>query len=150
VVVRTDINKQDGAPELRARARLLYVVLIMAFLGLMTRLVFLQIIQGERYTFLSENNRVRIKRIPGTRGMVLDRQGQLLIDSRPSFDLLFVPEDSKEPEKTLRLLAHYLGRDDQELLTTLEENKKRPAFEEVVLGRDVCWFKLCALPKHKI
>ena len=88
---RTDINKQDGAPELRARARLLYGVLIFAFLGLMTRLVFLQIIQGERYTFLSENNRVRIKRIPGTRGMVLDRQGQLLIDSRPSFDLLFVP-----------------------------------------------------------
>ncbi len=98
MVVRTDINKQDGAPELRARARLLYVVLIMAFLGLMTRLVFLQIIQGERYTFLSENNRVRIKRIPGTRGMVLDRQGQLLIDSRPSFDLLFVPEDKSWAE----------------------------------------------------
>jgi len=150
VVVRTDINKQDGAPELRARARLLYVVLIMAFLGLMTRLVFLQIIQGERYTFLSENNRVRIKRIPGTRGMVLDRQGQLLIDSRPSFDLLFVPEDSKEPEKTLRLLAHYLGRDDQELLTTLEENKKRPAFEEVVLGRDVDWSTVVALETHQL
>jgi penicillin-binding protein 2 len=119
VVVRTDINKQDGAPELRVRARLLYVILILALLGLTTRLAFLQIIQGERYTFLSENNRVRIKRIPGTRGMVLDRQGQLLIDSRPSFDLLFVPEDSEEPEKTLRLLARYLGRDDQELLTVL-------------------------------
>jgi len=147
---RTDINKQDGAPELRARARLLYGVLIFAFLGLMTRLVFLQIIQGERYTFLSENNRVRIKRIPGTRGMVLDRQGQLLIDSRPSFDLLFVPEDSEEPEKTLRLLARYLGRDDQELLTVLEENNKRPAFEELVLGRDVDWSTVVAVEAHQL
>jgi penicillin-binding protein 2 len=95
--VRSEINKQDGAPELRARGRLLYLILIVAFFGLATRLAFLQIVQGERYTFLSENNRVRIKRIPGTRGMVLDRQGQLLIDSRPSFDLLFVPEDSEEP-----------------------------------------------------
>jgi len=150
VVVRTDINKQDGAPELRVRARLLYVILILALLGLTTRLAFLQIIQGERYTFLSENNRVRIKRIPGTRGMVLDRQGQLLIDSRPSFDLLFVPEDSEEPEKTLRLLARYLGRDDQELLTVLEENKKRPAFEELVLGRDVDWSTVVAVEAHQL
>ena len=69
----------------------------LAFLTLVSRLVFLQIIQGERYTFLSENNRIRIKRVPGTRGMIYDREGQLLVDSRPSFDLIFVPEDSEEP-----------------------------------------------------
>ena len=108
----TEINKQDGAPELRRRARLLYVVLIFAFLGLVTRLVYLQLIQGERYTFLSENNRVRIKRVPGTRGMILDRQGQLLVDSRPSFDLIFVPEDTGDPERTLRLLASYIKSDE--------------------------------------
>jgi len=100
-----DINKQDGAPELRRRARLLYVILTLAFLTLVSRLVFLQIIQGERYTFLSENNRIRIKRVPGTRGMIYDREGQLMVDSRPSFDLIFVPEDSESPETTLRLLA---------------------------------------------
>ena len=69
-----EISKQDGAPELRRRAGLLYLLLILAFIGLVTRLVFLQIIQGERYTFLSENNRVRIKRVPGTRGMMFDQR----------------------------------------------------------------------------
>ena len=58
--MRSEITKQDGAPELRARARLLYLIAIVAFFGLATRLAFLQIIQGERYTFLSENNHVRI------------------------------------------------------------------------------------------
>ena len=150
MTVLTDINKQDGAPELRARARLLYGVLIIVFLALTARLTFLQIIQGERYTFLSENNRIRIKRIPGTRGMVFDHQGQLLIDSRPSFDLLFVPEDSEEPENTLRRLARYVGRDEKELLTILEENKKRPAFEEVILGRDVDWSTVVAVESHQL
>ena len=79
------INKQDGAPELRRRARVLYAILALAFLGLVSRLAFLQIVAGERYTFLSENNRVRIKRVAGTRGMIFDRQGQLLVDRRPSF-----------------------------------------------------------------
>jgi len=144
------ISKQDGAPELRRRARLLYVILAVVFLGLVSRLVFLQIIHGERYTFLSENNRVRIKRVPGTRGMMFDRQGQLLVDSRPSFDLIFVPEDSEDPENTLRLLARYLKRDETELLKTFEEGKSRAAFDEMVLGRDVDWSAVVAVESHQL
>jgi penicillin-binding protein 2 len=150
MVVRNEINRQEVAPKLRARARLLYGVLIVVLLGLLTRLISLQIVQGERYTFLSENNRIRIKRIPGTRGMILDRRGQLLVDSRPSFDLLFIPEDAEDPEQTLRLLAHYLRRDETEMLGMLEANKQRPAFEEVVLGKDVDWATVVAVESHQL
>jgi penicillin-binding protein 2 len=145
-----DINRQDGAPELRRRTRLLYAILFIVFGALIARLSFLQIIDGERYTFLSENNRVRIKRIPGTRGMVLDRGGQLLVDSRPSFDLLFVAEDAEAPESTLRQLARYLGRDEKELLAIFDENKRRPAFEEVVIGKDVDWATVVAVEAHQL
>jgi penicillin-binding protein 2 len=150
MAVLSDISRQDGAPELRVRARWLYYVLIVTFLCLITRLLFLQIVQGERYTFLSENNRIRIKRIPGTRGMVVDRHRQLMVDSRPSFDLLFVPEDSDDPENTLRLLAGYLGRDEKEFLAILYENTKRPAFEELILGRDVDWPTVVAVEGHQL
>jgi penicillin-binding protein 2 len=150
MAVRNEINRQEVAPKLRARARLLYVVLIVVLLGLLTRLISLQIVQGERYTFLSENNRIRIKRIPGTRGMILDRRGQLLVDSRPSFDLLFIPEDAADPEQTLRLLAHYLRQDEKEMLGILEANKQRPAFEEVVLGKDVDWATVVAVESHQL
>lgn len=145
-----EINKQDGAPELRWRARLLYVILALSFLGLISRLVFLQVISGERYTFLSENNRVRIKRVAGTRGMIFDRHGQLMVDSRPSFDLIFVPEDASEPQETLRLLARYLKRDDTELLKIFEEGKGRAAFDEMVLGRDVDWSAVVAVETHQL
>jgi hypothetical protein len=57
---RTDINKQDGAPELRARARLLRRP-DLRFSRAMTRLVFLQIIQGERYTSHTEQSRAHQK-----------------------------------------------------------------------------------------
>ena len=150
IAVRRSISKQEVAPKLRARARRLYLVFIIAFLGLITRLISLQVIEGERYTFLSENNRIRIKRIPGTRGMILDREGQLLVDSRPSFDLLFIPEDAEDPEQTLRLLAHYLGHDEKEMLAVIEANKQRPAFEEIVLGKDVDWPTVVAVESHQL
>jgi penicillin-binding protein 2 len=145
-----DINRQDGAPELRRRTPLLYIVLVLVFGALIARLFFLQVIEGERFTFLSENNRVRIKKIAGTRGVVLDRRGQLLVDSRPSFDLLFVAEDTEDPENTLRQLARYLGRDETELLAIFEENKKRAAFEEVVIGKDVDWATVVAVEAHQL
>src|SRR5262245_20793063 len=144
------INKQDGAPELRRRAVLLYVILVFVFVGLFARLTYLQLIQGERYTFLSENNRVRLKRVPGARGMIFDRHGELLVDSRPSFDLFFVPEDSNAPEDTLRLLAHYLKWDEKELLKTFDENKSRAAFDEITLGRDVEWSTIVAVETHQL
>ena len=146
----TAISKQDGAPELRRRATLLYVLLVLVFASLFARLTYLQVFQGERYTYLSENNRIRLKRVPGSRGMIVDRQRQLLVDSRPSFDLFFVPEDSAQPEETLRLLARYLKWNENELLKTYEESKSRAAFDEIILGRDVEWSTIVAVETHQL
>ncbi len=150
MAVSTGINRQDGAPKVRDRVRWLYVLVILAFLALITRLAFLQIFQGERYTFLSENNRIRLKRIAGTRGMIFDRQGQLLVDSRPSFDLIFTPEDTKDAKGTLGQLARYLGRDETELLAVFDANKERLAFEELTLGKDIDWPTVVAVETHQL
>jgi penicillin-binding protein 2 len=146
----SDLGRKDGAPELRPRARLIYLLVALAFIGIMARLIFLQAIQGERYSYLSENNRIRIKRILGTRGMIYDQRGDLLVDSRPSFDLLFVPEDSENPEATLRQLAGYLGREESELLENFKQSKSRSAFDDIILGKDVDWATVVAVETHQL
>ena len=146
----SDLGRKDGAPELRPRARLIYLLVALAFIGIMARLIFLQAIQGERYSYLSENNRIRIKRILGTRGMIYDQRGDLLVDSRPSFDLLFVPEDSENPEATLRQLARYLGREESELLENFKQSKSRSAFDDIILGKDVDWATVVAVETHQL
>ena len=144
-----NLSPQDGAPELRRRARWLYVIVSAVFFILLTRVVFLQVIEGQRYTFLSENNRVRLKRNPGTRGIVLDRNGQVLVDSQPSFDLLFVPEDSDDPEATLKRLSRYINRDESELLAAFAEKKDRAAFDDVLLERNVDWDTVVAVESRQ-
>ena len=146
----SDLGRKDGAPELRPRARLIYLLVTLEFIGIMARLIFLQAIQGERYSYLSENNRIRIKRILGTRGMIYDQRGDLLVDSRPSFDLLFVPEDSENPEATLRQLARYLGREESELLENFKQSESRSAFDDIILGKDVDWATVVAVETHQL
>lgn len=142
--------RQEVDPEFRSRVHLLVTLVAIAFIALVGRLFLFQLIQGDRYTYLSENNRIRIKKIPGARGMVFDRIGRLLVDNRPSFDLLFVPEDAAEPETTLKHLARFLGRDETELLNLLEQNRVRPAFGEIVVGRDVDWRSVVAVETHQL
>jgi penicillin-binding protein 2 len=147
--IRFTIRKEVD-PKFRQRTDFLTSILSIVFLLLIGRLFFLQIIQGERFTYLSENNRIRLKTIPGTRGMVFDRRSQLLVDSRPSFDLLFVPEDSTDPEGTLRSLARFLGRDEGEFLKLLAQNETRPPFEEIAVGRDIDWHSVVTVETHQL
>lgn len=143
-------SQKEVPPEFRYRTQLLLAAVSVIFGFLFCRLLFLQVIDGERYTYLSENNRVRLKKVPGTRGMVFDTRGQLMVDSRPSFDLLFVPEDAPDPKQTLSQLARYLGRNEEELVEALQEDKFRAPFQEIVLGRDVDWPAVVAVESHQL
>jgi penicillin-binding protein 2 len=143
-------SQKEVPPEFRYRTQLLVAAFSVIFALLFGRLLFLQVIDGERYTYLSENNRVRLKKVPGTRGMVFDTRGQLMVDSRPSFDLLFVSEDAPDPKQTLSQLARYLGRDEEDLLDALQEDKFRAPFQEIVLGKDVDWPTVVAVESHQL
>lgn len=142
--------RSEVDPRMRARVYLLTALVSVVFVFLIGRLFWLQVIEADRYTYLSENNRIRIKKIPGSRGMVFDRKGTLLVDNRPSFDLLFVPEDAEEPETTLKHLARILGHDENDFLNQLAENKLRPAFGEIVLGRDIDRRSVVIVEAHQL
>ena len=142
-------SRTELAPQFRHRTQLVMIAVSVVFFLLTGRLWVLQVLQGERFTNLSKNNRIRIKTIPAIRGMVFDRKGRLLVDSRPSFDLLFVPEDSQNPKFTLRHLARLLDIDDGRFLKTLEKKKKRLPFREVVLDRDINWRTVVAVETHE-
>jgi cell division protein FtsI/penicillin-binding protein 2 len=120
-----EINKQDGAPELRRRSVWLFAILIFAFLQPFAANDLFSSIHGERYTFLSENNRVRLKRVPGTRGMVLDRHGELWsIAGRLSIysSCRKIAPRQKRPQLLARATLKW---DESELLKTYEDNKSR-------------------------
>jgi penicillin-binding protein 2 len=145
-----EMFRKEPGSELRRRVQALAVLAAAAFLLLAGRLWFLQVMEGERFFFLSEKNRVRIKKVPGTRGLVFDHKGQLLVESRPSFDVLFVPEDADDPEAVLRRAAALLKSDGQTLLALYEQSRSRAPFEEIVLGRDVDWESVVAIEANQL
>ena len=78
----------DNKASFTSRLGLVKFFIFSAFLVIVFQLWYLQIIKGNWFRYLSENNRIRVQKIPAPRGMIFDRTGNLLVDNRPSFNIV--------------------------------------------------------------
>lgn len=113
------------------------IVLIAAMLVvLVVRLWQVQIVQGDYYLKLSEENRLRVTPVAAPRGAFVDRHGRTLVANRPAFTVALLPLEFRHPRPEAQVLGKILGMDPAEILARLAEGRDRP-FEPVRLRRDV-------------
>ncbi len=98
-------------------------VVLATWIVLIARLFYLQVVQGEQFRDSAQRNSVRTHRVEASRGMLLDRNGVVLVDSRPSFDVHVVPAETEQLERTLGRLARLSGQD----AAALAERLGRPS-----------------------
>lgn len=102
--------------EFRPKLAIATALVIAAFLALVGKLFWLQIVRGEDYKRLAEVNYLKDVRIPADRGLVLDRNHRVLVDQRPSFDVTMTAAYcGKRCEEILDRLALILGMTPEEL-----------------------------------
>ncbi|BDG01757.1 penicillin-binding protein 2 [Anaeromyxobacter oryzae] len=82
-----------GAAQKEFKPRLVWAtgIAVLAFVVLVGRLYQLQILQGDEYKERADENFVKELRVPADRGLVLDRNRRVLVDSRPSYDVTLTP-----------------------------------------------------------
>lgn len=136
----------DHVQNLGARVGTIQV-LAFILLGLLgARLYYLQIVKGDYYNDRAESQRVRFIPIPAPRGAILDRNGKLLVDSRPTYNVVL----SNEPLKTIKVAdrvddySRGLNLDHQFVIERLNLIKQQNEFEAMVLKenvdmRDITW-----------
>jgi penicillin-binding protein 2 len=98
------ITLKDHYRETRVFARRAVVSIFLVLLLIMmliSRMVYLQILQFEKYSNLSDENRVSVEPIAPTRGLIVDRNGNLLADNRPSYSVSITKELCPDIEDTL-------------------------------------------------
>src|SRR5579871_4387374 len=81
------------------------VIMALATVGLIARLYVLQVTRHDYYADLSQGNRVRTEPIPAARGLILDRNGVVLVDNEPAFQLELTREQVPNLNDTLQRLA---------------------------------------------
>ena len=121
----------------RQRTILLAIVVTVLFFLLLLRLWYLQIIKVDDYRAMSENNRLRFLPVAASRGALMDRNGTVMVNNRPSFSLSIIPQEVKDVEGMLDRLASLLKLDRAELQERWEKTKGRARYYPVVIAVNI-------------
>jgi penicillin-binding protein 2 len=123
-------------------------VLLILFGLLFLRLWFLQLIQGEYLQKRSESNRIRSQDIPPWRGMILDRDGAILVDNKYSFNLMATLEDIQDPDILGRRLGSLLKMDGSALSTQIDK-ARQAGLAQVRLKAQLSWEEMALVETYK-
>ena len=84
---------QDWASETQithGRVTVLAALMVLVMIGLLYRYFSLQVIQNEEFRAQSDRNRIAVRTVAPTRGVIVDRSGNLLAVNQPSFTLSLI------------------------------------------------------------
>lgn len=135
------LGQNTAGKDLKVRYLYLGGVFLFGILMLAVRLYRLQITRGDEFALKSVENFVKEVRIPSDRGMILDQHGRILVDGRPSFDVMVTPAFCvKCKEEVLPKLAFWLSWDTaqtEEVLRVIQRARRDAPFRPVPVKIDV-------------
>lgn len=118
---------RDASSELRlieTRYRVIGFLMCAVLLALAWRFANLQILDHDLYAGRAESNRVSLRALPPTRGLIFDHKGEVLAENRPAYRLVVVPERTPDLEATLHAISQLVSVSDNER-TRFERHRQR-------------------------
>ena len=125
---RREINRRIDAARLLVGA---------VFALLATGYWHIQIVRGDYYYTLSENNRLRSVRIPAPRGYVLDRRGSILVDNEPGYTLHLYRREAKDLATSVTLASRVLKLPDEQVRSRLGRGLREPEFVPIAIAENL-------------
>lgn len=116
-----------------SRVVVLVVFIVLLFGILIVRLSHLQIVNYSHFTTLSQNNRVRLEALPPPRGLIYDRNGVILAENRPAYQLEITLEQVEDLQETLERLGRIVTLENSEIERFRRLLRRKRPFQAVPL-----------------
>jgi len=107
--------------------------------SLIARLYYLQVVESEKYRLLADENRINLRLLPPSRGLILDRFGVPLAANFPNYRAILVAEQTKDLEQTLGDFARLVPLTERERTKVMRELKRNRAFTPIPIKEDLSW-----------
>ncbi|HEY2294346.1 MAG TPA: penicillin-binding protein 2 [Thermoanaerobaculia bacterium] len=128
---------REHRDDLVSRVRVLTAVVTGLIVAIATGFWFTQLVQGDYYRELAENNRLRKLPIKAPRGLIFDRKGRLLVENVPSYSLMIDRSRTTNLDHTLWFASGVLGRPVTDLQQILQKYRGIPTFKPVLLAENL-------------
>ena len=123
----------DDRRSLTLRLSVMQYIVTAAFAALAIGFWIFQIAQHEKFREMAEENHIRRLPLPAPRGVLLDRDGKVLVENRDSYSIALVREQTRNLDETLNVLAFATGTDEAQLRETVARRRREPSYRPIVL-----------------
>lgn len=131
------------------RIKILNFIVIVLFISLAISLANMTIFQGEKFQDLSNKNCIRLIPQQGSRGKILDTNGDMIVGSSISYDVVVLPQERDDLERTFSRLSSLLGVSTEELWRKFRRGYSEPSVPVVVVN-NISLEKAVALEERKL
>jgi penicillin-binding protein 2 len=136
--------------RITSRLVLLQVGVCVVFAALAISFWVLQIVQGQKYVEMAENNHQRTIALRAPRGVLFDRNGKVLVDNRHSFTISIVREHTKNIEHTIQTLADVAGLDPAAIRQIVNRHRGEPTYRPIVVVEDATLAQVAAITARRL
>lgn len=126
-------NRGEELQIIRNRIIVSSLLVLLILLLILARVFYLQILEHDHFTTLSQHNRLKVLPIAPIRGLIYSRDGVLLADNHASFSLEIIPERVDDMESLLSDLRNLIEINEDELSRFRKLVKKKRLFESIPL-----------------
>jgi penicillin-binding protein 2 len=147
----SDLYNESEQQAPRSGLVLLQALILGLFCLFAVRLWYLQIHRSEEYQAKALENQLRQESIPSPRGLIRDRNGDLLAVNEPAYALGIIREDCPDVDRLVHQIAVWTGKDYFELKTLYNKNRKRvKPFEPLIVVPDLTFAQLALVETNKL
>ncbi len=132
------------------RLHVLQAAAVVVFAALAISFWFLQIAQHARYQEMAENNHQRTLALRAPRGVLFDRNGEVLVENRHSYTISIVREHTKDLKRTVQLLASVLHVDARVVQQIVDRHRGEPAYRPIVVVDDASLAQVAAVTARRL
>ncbi len=110
----------------------------------------LQVAQHAKFEEMAENNHQRTLALRAPRGIILDRDGRILVENRPSFSISIMREHSKDLNRTIRMLAAIIGYEESSVREIVDRHRREPTYRPVTIVLDASIAQVSAVRARRL
>ena len=112
-------------------------IILFCFGIIFVRLWYLQVYKGEVYEKFSNQNRLRKEIIQAPRGMIFDRNEELLVDNIPRFDAILTRQFLQNKKKTLKRLGEILDMDVKSIEKIIKKYSFQAKYRPIIIKKNI-------------
>ena len=132
----------------KTRLWIFYIFVILVHFLIIGRFFKIQIIDNEKYTKRAQSNYVRALTLPAPRGLILDRNGEIIVDNYPTYVLYAIEAEIKNKNNNYEIISRATGIDTSFLIKNFKNNF-RSRFLPTRIAKDLSIEQLSKLEEDK-